>query len=169
VAVTVTVDVTPVDPAGVPALTDGVPGEPLLQAANRVRPTTLIGSNNISCTPISPRLLLPTKQNTIASDEPDSSRPEVVLIPADATEVTVSVETIVPVDGTVTGEKLQVVPTGRPEHMNVIAELVEKPFCDVAVTVAVALVPVVSVSEPGETPKVKSCAGAPTAGVVALA
>jgi hypothetical protein len=170
VAVTVTVAVSGVDVTGVagapPPLLCCVVGEDAveevrLHAVNRVRVTIIIGSNIISCE--LPRLLLPTKHRARASDEPESNRPEVLVTAADATAVTVSVETRLPAELTVTEEKLHVVPLGNPEQVNATGEDVEKPFCGVMVTVVVPLVPAAIERVSGETARVKSCAGAPAA------
>jgi hypothetical protein len=162
-AVTVIVEVT-----GVPPLTAFVLGDFPLQPVNRVRPTTLTGSISISCR-LARRFFLPTKHSTNPSDEPESHRPELLRTAAAREVFTVSVETMLPVDVTVAGEKLHVAPTGRPEQVNITDEVAEKPFVGVTVIVAVPLVPAVSERDPGETPSAKSGAGAPAADVVALA
>jgi hypothetical protein len=79
---------------------------------------------------------------------------------ADVAEVlTVSVETIVPVDVTVAGANLHVAPLGRPEQVSATAEVVGKPFIGVIVTVSVPLPPAVIVRDAGEAPSVKSRTG----------
>ena len=83
--------------------------------------------------------------------------------------LTVTVELIEPAEDTVTGEKLHVAPVGNPEQVNVTAELVEKPFCGSNVTVVVPLLPAATVTAFGVTATMKSGAGAPAAGVMALA
>jgi len=87
----------------------------------------------------------------------------------DTAVFTVSVELIEPVEDTVTGEKLHVAPAGNPEQVNVTAEFVEKPFCGSTVTVVVPLLPAFTVTAFGVTATMKSGAGAPAAGVTALA
>ena len=164
VAVTVTVDVTGVLTEGAPALAEGVPEEWPLQPVIRVNATTLKGKISIICRPR--RLLLRTKTSAIARDEPENKRPAA----ADTLDiVTVSVETISPVDVAVAGPKAQVAPLGRPEHVKLTVEVAANPFCGVSVTVVVPLVPAVSVRAAGETARVKSGAGAPLADVIALA
>lgn len=145
-----------------------VEGELLLQPTNRVIAATLIGSNISSFPPR--RLLLRTKHSAIASDEPESNSPEPVRRAAVATAVlTVRVEVIAPAAETVSCEKLHVAPAGSPEQVNVTAEFVEKPFCGSTVTVVVPLLPAVTVTAFGVTPNMKSGAGVPVAGVIALA
>jgi hypothetical protein len=166
VAVTVTVDVTgvPTPTEGAPALAEGVPEEWPLQPVIRVNATTLKGKISTICRPR--RLLLRTNTRAIARDEPENKRPAA----AEAWDVvTVSVETISPVDVAVAGPKAQVAPLGRPEHVKLTGEVEENPFCGVSVTVVVPLVPAVSVRAVGETARVKSGAGAPLADVMALA
>jgi hypothetical protein len=87
----------------------------------------------------------------------------------DTAVFTVSVDVIDPVDDTVAGEKLHVVPAGNPEQVNVTAEFVEKPFCGSTVTVVIPLLPAFTVTAFGVTASMKSGAGAPVAGVMALA
>jgi hypothetical protein len=83
---------------------------------------------------------------------------------------TVSVETILPVDVTVAGEKLQVASLGRPEHVSATFVVGVKPFCGVNVTVSVPLLPAFTVSDAAETPSVKSgVVGEDAEAVVALA
>ena len=167
VAVTVTV----VDAGAVAVPDDGSPvlvcvTGLLLQPTNRVIAATLIGSSMRSLR--SRRLLLRTKHNATASEEPESSSPEPVRMAAVDTAVfTVSVELIEPVEDTVTGEKLHVAPAGNPEQVNVTAELVEKPFCGSTVTAVVPLLPAFTVTVFGVTASMKSGAGAPAAGVIA--
>ena len=140
----------------------------LLQPTNRVIAATLIGSSISSFRPR--RLLLRTRHSATANDEPESKRPEPVRMAAVDTAVfTVSVDVIDPVDDTVTEEKLQVAPAGNPEHVNVTAEFVEKPFCGSTVTVVIPLLPAFTVTAFGVTASMKSGAGAPIAGVMALA
>ena len=70
--------------------------------------------------------------------------------------LTVNVESILPVDVTVAGEKLHVAPLGRPEQVNVTAAVGVNPFCGVNVTVSVPLLPAITVSDTAVTPSVKS-------------
>jgi hypothetical protein len=164
VAVTVTVDVV-----GVPPVVGFVVKELLLQPASRVVATTIDGSSStIQCR--RRRFLLTAKPSTTASEEPENNRPEFFEMAADATVVlTDTVELIEPVEDTVTGEKLHVAPVGNPEQVNLTAELVEKPFCGSNVTVVVPLLPAATVTAFGVTATRKSGAGAPVAGVMALA
>jgi hypothetical protein len=126
-----------------------------------------MGRSHINCRPR--RLLRRTKISATARDEPESKTPEVVAAADVADAVTVSVETMSPVDVAVAGPKVQVAPLGRPEHVKLTVELEANPFCGVSVTVVVPLVPAVSVRAAGETARVKSGAGAPLAEVTALA
>jgi hypothetical protein len=140
----------------------------LLQPTKSVIAATLIGSSMRSLPPR--RLLLRTKQSTAARDEPESSSPEPARMAAvDTVVFTVNVEPIEPDADTVTGEKLHVAPAGNPEQVNVTAELVEKPFCGSTVTVVVPLLPAFTVTVFGVTASMKSGAGAPVAGTMALA
>jgi hypothetical protein len=140
----------------------------LLQPTKSVIAARLIGSSMRSLPPR--RLLLRTKQSTAARDEPESSSPEPARMAAVDTAVfTVNVAPIEPVVDTVTGEKLHVAPAGSPEQVNVTAELVEKPFCGSTVTVVVPLLPAFTVTVFGVTASMKSGAGAPVAGTMALA
>jgi hypothetical protein len=168
VAVTVTVDVVGVEVVGVPPVVGFVVEELLLQPAIRVMATAIDGSSIIQCR--RRRVLLTAKPSITASEEPENNRPEFFWRAADATVVlTVTVELIEPVEDTVTGEKLHVAPVGNPEQVNVTAELVEKPFCGSNVTVVVPLLPAATVTALGVTATMKSGAGAPAAGVMALA
>jgi hypothetical protein len=83
---------------------------------------------------------------------------------------TVSVDTVLPVDVTVAGEKLHVALLGRPEQVNATVAVGLKPFCGVNVTVSVPPLPAITASDDAETPSVKSGVdeGAPTEVVVAL-
>src|SRR5271169_696319 len=82
---------------------------------------------------------------------------------------TVNVETILPVDVTVIGEKLHVASLGRPEQVNLTVAVGVNPFCGVNVIVAVALLPAVTVSDAEETPSIKSgVVGAAPEAVIAL-
>jgi hypothetical protein len=80
----------------------------------------------------------------------------------------VRVEVIEPAEDTATAEKLQVVPAGRPLHVNVTAELVEKPFCGSTATVVVVVLPDATDTAFGVTANMKSGMGAPAAGIMAL-
>jgi hypothetical protein len=69
---------------------------------------------------------------------------------------TVSVDTVLPVDVIVAGEKLHVALLGRPEHVNATVAVGVKPFCGVNVTVSVPPLPAMTASDATETPSVKS-------------
>ena len=88
-----------------------------------------------------------------------------VLVPVVAVEdaVKVSVEVALPFAGGVTGfvEKAAVTPLGRPDTLNVVAEL--NPFWLVTVTVLVAFVPCCTLTVLGEAETVKPAVPAPTA------
>ena len=170
VAVTVTVVVV-----GVPGPEDG---EPLLdcvvvelfeQPTNTVSTSTTSGSNVIR----RPwRSFLLRTSNKSPSEEPLSAIPApatFMAVAATTAALMVSVELMAPLEETVTGEKLQVAPAGRPEQVNVTAELVENPFCGSTFTVVMPLPPAATVTALGVTDNMKSGAGAPEAGVMAVA
>jgi hypothetical protein len=69
---------------------------------------------------------------------------------------TVNVETILPVDVTVVGEKLHVASLGRPEQVKFTAAVGVNPFCGVNVIVSVPLLPAVTGSDAEETLSEKS-------------
>src|SRR5271168_2888100 len=82
---------------------------------------------------------------------------------------TVNVETILPVDVTVAGEKLHVALLGRPEQVKYTVAVGVNPFCGVNVTVSVPLLPAFTVSDATETPSAKSgVGGAGPEAVIAL-
>ena len=83
-------------------------------------------------------------------------------------ELMVSVELNTFVADTVTAEKLQVAPDGRPLHVKVTAESVVKPFSAPSATLVVALPPDATVTAFGVTASVKSGMGEPAAGTSAL-
>jgi hypothetical protein len=68
---------------------------------------------------------------------------------------TVNVETILPVDVTVVGEKLHAASLGRPEQAKITAAVGVNPFCGTSVIVSVPLLPAVTGSDAEETPIVK--------------
>lgn len=96
---------------------------------------------------------------------PDVPVTVTVLVPVVAVEdaVNVNVEVALPFAGGVTGfvEKAAVTPLGRPDALNVVAEL--NPFWLVTVTVLVALVPCCTLTALGEAETVKPGVPAPTA------
>ncbi len=153
VAVTVTVDVVGAAPDVAPPL----PGEgEAPHPVHKERAATVASSRSIRCR--SRRLFLPTKHSIIPSVEPGNHRPK-WRVDAEAAEVcTVRVEMILPPD-TVAGANWHVAPLGRPEQVSVTAEVVEKPFAGVIVTVSVPLPPAVSVRDAGEAVSVKSGSG----------
>jgi hypothetical protein len=168
VAVTVTVET--VDDVGVPLV--GVPVlvvAVLLQPTNSVSAMTVRGSN-ISSRPSRWRRRR-TKNSPSARGEPASSSPVRARTTAAvaAAELMVRVELIEPAEDTATVEKLHVAPAGRPVHVNVTAELVEKLFCGSRVTVVVALLPEATDTAAGATDSRKSGIGEPVAGTMALA
>lgn len=69
---------------------------------------------------------------------------------------TVSVETILPVDVMVAGEKLHAALLGRPEQVKLIFAVEVNPFSGANVTVSVPLLPAVTVSDAVERASVKS-------------
>jgi hypothetical protein len=171
VAVTVTVDdvdVVELLLVGVPVVELVVPV--LLQPANSVSAIAVSGSN-ISSWPADRRRRR-TKNSPRPSGEPASSNPVRARTTAAAlavAELMVRVELIEPAEDTATVEKLHVAPAGRPVHVNVTAELVEKLFCGSRVTVAVAVPPEATVTAVGATDSRKSGIGEPVAGTMALA
>jgi hypothetical protein len=90
--------------------------------------------------------------------EPDVPVIVTVAVPVVAVDdaVNVSVDVALPFAGGVTGfvENDAVTPLGRPEALNVVAEL--NPFRLVTVIVLVPLEPCVTVTELGEAPMLKS-------------
>jgi hypothetical protein len=96
---------------------------------------------------------------------PDVPVTVTVLVPVVAVEdaVNVNAEVALPFAGGVTGfvEKAAVTPLGRPDALNVVAEL--NPFWLVTVTVLVALVPCCTLTALGEAETVKPGVPAPTA------
>lgn len=173
VAVTVTVetvDVVGVPLVGVPVLVVELVVPVLLQPTNSVSAMTARGSN-ISSRPPGWRRRR-TKNSPSARGEPASSSPvraRTAAAAVAAAELMVRVELIEPAEDTATVEKLHVVPAGRPVHVNVTAELVEKLFCGSRVTVVVALPPEATDTAVGATDSRKSGIGEPVAGTMALA
>jgi hypothetical protein len=145
VAVTVTVDVTAVDPPPPP---DGPPPEdPLPHAVRMLRVIRPTAKSAKSCR--RRRFLRPMQQKAAANSASGNNGLDWrCRAAADAGAVTVSVVDVVPGGVTVAGEKLHDAPAGRPEQANETAE--SKPPTGVTETVIVPLLPAFKFNDTGD-------------------